>query len=130
MFEINKKFTEEEVHEIETVILFKAIMGCSDAPPTTQAEFDVLCEKIVKKYHDNIQAEKEKEIKKANRKAENAKAMGLTIEKYEEYKKAERNYKRHLCEIRKAKEEIAKLEKSIKYHERKAIEWQEIMEMR
>ena len=129
MFEINKKFTKEEVNEIETVILFKAIMGYGDAP-TTQADFDVFCEKVVKKYHDNIQAEKEKEIKKANKKAEKAEAMGLTVEEYEEYKKAERNYKRHLCEIRKAKEEIARLEETIKYHERKATEWQEIMEMR
>jgi hypothetical protein len=123
MFEINKKFTTEEIKEIETVILLKTVMNVCDAP-ATQEEFDKWCDNVIKEYHLNIQKENEKAEKKLNK----ANALGLTLEQYEDYQKAKRNYKRHLCEIKKAQEEIARLENEIKYHNRKANEWKRTME--
>lgn len=124
MFEINKKFTEEEIKEIQTAITFKIITNAPNAP-ATQEDFDKWCDEVVKNHYDFLAKEQEKAIKKANKKLEKANELGLTLEQYEEYVKAERNYKRHLCEIRKAQEQIEYLEKQIKYHNRKAIEWKE-----
>ena len=123
MFKINEKFNAEEIKEIEEVIAISVALGLTNAP-NTQEEFNEWCEKVI----DNFHKEKENKIKKENKKIEKANALGLTLEEYEEYEKAKNNYKRHLREIKKAQEEIARLEEEIKYHNRKAVEWKKKME--
>lgn len=60
---------------------------------------------------------------KAQTEAKNAANMGMTIEEYKEYKRCKRNAKAHENEIRKALEEIARLQAEIEYHTNKAAEW-------
>ena len=71
--------------------------------------------------------EKEKAERKAKREEEKAKEMGLTIEEYNEYKRLERNKKRHEAEMNKHYAAIRNAEKGIKYEEKKIKEYEEKM---
>ena len=71
--------------------------------------------------------EKEKAERKAKREEEKAKEMGLTIEEYHEYKRLERNKKRHEAEMNKHYAAIRNAEKGIKYEEKKIKEYEEKM---
>ena len=108
---INTKFTEEEIKKIEELMMYKALFGCNDAP-STQEEFDEWCDEVIKKYHED---KKKKEIQK-QKKIERESRPGF---------KARRNWKRYDTEIRKAKEQIKKLEKDIRYYEKKKAEFAE-----
>ena len=115
MFEINKKFTEEEVKEIEMTITFLAIINAGNAP-ATQEEFDVWCDEVIRKYYENIEKKKALAQKKIDKKIAKAQEIGMTVEEYEEYERKKKNYKRHLAEIRKCEEEIERLKREIEYH--------------
>ncbi len=122
MFEINKKFTQDEMREIEKTIAFLAIAGVGKAP-TNQEEFDDWCDNVIKNHYENIEKKNTQEQKKLNKKIAKAQEKGMTIEEYEEYERKERNYKRHLCEIKKCEREIERLKEEIKYHKEKAEFW-------
>lgn len=122
MFEINKKFTQEEMKEIERTIAFLAVAGVGNAP-TNQEEFDDWCDKIITEYYKKIEDKKILEEKKLNKKIAKAQEKNMTIEEYEEYERKEKNYKRHLYEIKKREREIERLKEEIKYHKEKAEFW-------
>ena len=108
---INEKYTAEQREELETAIAILALISAGNAPKT-QEEFDAWCDEHLAK----VEAEKAKEAeKKAKREAREAQA-GY---------KAHRNWKRHDTEIRKAREEIARLMKEIEYHEKRKAEYAE-----
>ena len=71
--------------------------------------------------------EKEKAERKAKREQEKAEEMGLTIEEYNEFKRLERNKKRHEAEMRKHYAAIRNAEKGIKYEEKKIAEYEKMM---
>ena len=71
--------------------------------------------------------EKEKAERKAKREQERAEEMGLTIEEYHEFKRLERNKKRHETEMRKLYGAIAKAQRDIKYEEKKIAEYEKMM---
>lgn len=106
---INTKFTQEEINIIKEIMSYKALFNCNDAP-STQEEFDGWCDKIIEKYHED---KKREEIKK-QKKIEKESQPGF---------KARRSWKRYDTEIRKAKEQIKELEKSIEYYEKKKAEY-------
>jgi hypothetical protein len=106
---INTKFTQEEIKAIEEVMLYKALFHHNDTP-STQKEFDEWCDKVVEKYHEDKKREEIKKTKKIERESQ----LGF---------KARRSWKRYDTEIRKAKEQIKELEKSIKYYEKKKAEY-------
>ena len=122
MFEINKKFTQEEMREIERTAAFLAIVGAGNAP-TTQEEFDDWCDNVIKNHYEYIEKKNAQEQKKLNKKIAKAQEKGMTIEEYEEYERKEKNYKRHLREIKKCEREIERLKEQIKYHKEKAEFW-------
>lgn len=122
MFKINAKFTEEEVKEIEMTIVFLSIIKAGNAP-TTQEEFDAWCDEVIKQYYENIEKKNILAQKKIDKKIAKAKELGMTVEEYEEYERKKKNYKRHICEIKKCEEEIERLKKEIEYHKRKAEFW-------
>lgn len=75
--------------------------------------------------------EKEKEEKKLAKEQAKAQEMGLTLEDYNEYKRLERNMKRHASQMRRCyeeieflKEDIKEEEKIIKYYEEKMKKFQ------
>ena len=108
---INEKYTAEQKKELETAIALMALVGCGNAPKT-QEELDAWCDEHLAK----VEAERAKEAEqKAKREAREAQA-GY---------KAHRNWKRHDTEIRKAREEIERLMKEIKYHEKRKAEYAE-----
>ena len=108
---INEKYTAEQREELETAIAIMALIGAGNAPKT-QEEFDAWCDEHLAK----VEAERAKEAeKKAKREAREA-APGY---------KAHRNWKRHDTEIRKAREEIARLMEEIEYHEKRKAEYAE-----
>ena len=81
------------------------------------AEWVKSCEEDRKKEQAKKDAKRQREITKAH-------DLGLTIEEYDEKKRAERNYKANLREIRKANEEIERLKEAIKVYEEKAKYWE------
>lgn len=118
--------------EIEAVSKYDAMAKAKEAYPNM-----VICENMIKTLAE-VEREREEEerrakeyreererqaIKKHLKEIEKANSKGLTLEEYKKVKRIEANYKRHLTAIKKAKEEIAKLEKEIAYHIRKAEEY-------
>ena len=80
-------------------------------------------EKWAKDYEEREKKEQEKKDAKRQKEIIKAHDLGLTIEEYDEKKRAERNYKANLREIRKANEEIERLKKAIKEYKEKAEYW-------
>lgn len=76
---------------------------------------------------ENEKKEKEKAERKLARENEKAEAMGLTYEEYQEYKKAEKNKKRHESELRSKYATIERMKREIAYEEKKIKEWEEKM---
>ena len=108
---INEKYTAEQKKELETAMMILAMVGAGNAPKT-QEELDKWCDE----HLAAVEARKAKEAEqKAKREAREA-APGY---------KARRNWKRHDTEIRKAREEIARLMKEIEYHEARKAEYAE-----
>lgn len=106
---INEKYTAEQVKELETAMMFMALVGAGNAPKT-QEELDAWC--------DNHLADKEAEAKaKAEQKAKR------DAREAQPGYKTHRNWKRHDTEILKAKKEIERLMKEIEYHERRKAEY-------
>lgn len=108
---INEKYTAEQREELETAIAIMALIGAGNAPKT-QEEFDTWCDEHLAKVEANKAKEAEKKAKREAREAQ----AGY---------KAHRNWKRHDTEIRKAREEIARLMKEIEYHEKRKAEYAE-----
>jgi hypothetical protein len=77
-----------------------------------------------KRWEEDRKKEQAKKDAKRQREIVKAHDLGLTIEEYDEKKRAERNYKANLREIRKANEEIERLKKAIKEYEEKAKYWE------
>ena len=106
---INEKYTAEQKEEIRIAVMMMALVGAGNAPET-QEDFDKWCDE----HLATVEARKAHEAElKAKREAREAKA-GY---------KAHRNWKRHDTEIRKAREEIARLMKEIEYHETRKAEY-------
>ena len=105
----NEKYTAEEIATLESSMWILAFLGVG-AAPKTQEEFDAWCDKTLA----DERADKEKAAAaKAKREAKEA----------EPGYKAHRNWKRTDTEIRKMKEEIARLEKAIREAEEKKAYW-------
>lgn len=106
---INEKYTAEQRKELENAMMILAIVGAGNAPKT-QEELDNWCDK----HLAEVEAHKAKEAEaKAKREAREA-TVGY---------KARRNWKRHDAEIRKMREEIARLEEEIRIAEEKKAYW-------
>ena len=84
-------------------------------------------EEYKKKEEEEKRKEKEKEEKKRIKEEEKAKSLNLTIEEYKEYKRLERNKKRHESNLRKGYTTIEKMNKQIEYEEKKIEEYQNAM---
>lgn len=108
---INEKYTAEQKKELEIAVALMALIGYGDAPKT-QEEFDAWCDEELARVEANKAKEAEKKAKREAREA----APGY---------KARRNWKRHDTEIRKAREEIARLMNEIEYHEKRKAEYAE-----
>lgn len=106
---INEKYTANEKEILEQTMMILAIIGAGNAPKT-QEEFDIWCDETLAEHHENARKEAEAKAKREAREA----APGY---------KAHRNWKRTDTEIRKMKEEIARLEKAIREAEEKKAYW-------
>ena len=84
-------------------------------------------EEYKKKEEEEKRKEKEKEEKKRIKEEEKAKSLNLTIEEYKEYKRLERNKKRHESNLRKCYTTIEKMNNQIEYEEKKIEEYQNAM---
>lgn len=106
---INEKYNENERKVLEQTMMILALVGAGNAP-TTQEEFDAWCEETLAKHYENERKEAEAKAKREAR--ENAPGY-----------KAHRNWKRNDTEIRKMREEIARLEAEIRIAEEKKAYW-------
>lgn len=118
--------------EVEAISKYEAMTKAEKAYPNM-----VICEHMVKTLAEVEREREEREksireyreererqaLKKHLKEIEKANSKGLTLEEYKEAKRIEANYKRHLTAIKKATEEIARLEKEIKYHIKRAEEY-------
>lgn len=106
---INEKYTANEKEILEQAMMILAIIGAGNAPKT-QEELDAWCDETLAKHYENEKKEAEAKAKREAREA---------IPGY----KAHRNWKRNDTEIRKMREEIARLEAEIKIAEGKKAYW-------
>ena len=105
----NEKFTAKEIEILEETMMLLAMIGACGAP-TTQEEFDAWCEATITTHYENERKTAEKKAKREAREA----TPGY---------KARRNWKRNDTEIRKMREEIARLETEIRIAEGKKAYW-------
>lgn len=122
--EVLAKYTREKQKELITTIKICALLRVGGAPKT-QKEFEEWAEKEVYEYREKQKQEKEKEEKRIAKKFEKAKALGLTVEKYEEYERLKVNLRRlktqkekTIASIEKAKKKVAREEKLIAQKEK------------
>lgn len=111
MFNINNKFTAEEIDYISRNMWILSFAGAS--APQTQEDFDSWCEACLR---GRDEMEKEAERRRQKR---------LEKESQPGYK-ANRNYKRHMNEIRKLQMQIEELKREIQEHESKAEYWENV----
>lgn len=111
MFNINNKFTAEEIDYISRNMWILSFAG---APaPQTQEDFDSWCEAYLR-GRDEMKKEAERKRQKRLEK------------EFQPGYKANRNYKRHMNEIRKLRMQIEELEREIQEHESKAEYWENV----
>ena len=116
--------TAEEAYEIATKNYpIMAIDKAVKSEKEIETEEKII-EEERQKEEEKEKAKKEKAKKQAEEKATE---QGLTIEKYEELKKAKTNRRRYERQIETAKAEIEKLLKNIKYYEKKKEYYDEII---
>lgn len=110
---IMDNYTEEERKDI---MFYAMIMQNTCVPaPQNEEEFKDFCEKVINKRKEAERKEAEKKERKAKKEAEEAKAKGMTIEEYKEYKKEEAKIKRYKREIEKMEAEIKEIQRKINY---------------
>jgi len=109
MMKINEKYNESEREILNGAMWILALIGAGNAPKT-QEEFDAWCDETIARHNAN---EAKKAEEKAKREAREA------VPGY----KARRNWKRNDTEIRKMREEIARLEEAIREAEEKKAYW-------
>ena len=78
-------------------------------------------EEIKAREEAREKAEAEKKLAKEKAKAD---AVGMNVEDYKEYKRLERNKKRHINELEKARRQVEIWKEQIKYEEKRIAEYE------